>query len=120
MQAMEEYTTKPKNSIAMHHDSQSISKLKPKVRIVHVFAPEIIKTDVQKFRELVQRLTGRSSRNVGCKKRRQTGRTVAEVIARYNRSEEVERQSEEDIDSLFQSLGDLPLLPAGRSSNWLL
>ncbi|WCJ19026.1 VQ motif-containing protein [Euphorbia peplus] len=36
-----------------------ISKLKPKVRIIHIFAPEIIKTDVANFRELVQRLTGK-------------------------------------------------------------
>nr|GLL24619.1 VQ motif-containing protein 25 isoform X1 [Ipomoea trifida] len=31
----------------------------PKIRIIHIFAPEIIKTDVENFRELVQRLTGK-------------------------------------------------------------
>ncbi|KAL3533928.1 hypothetical protein ACH5RR_007449 [Cinchona calisaya] len=36
-----------------------ISKMKPKIRIIHIFAPEIIKTDVANFRELVQRLTGK-------------------------------------------------------------
>ncbi|KAF7835933.1 VQ motif-containing protein 25-like [Senna tora] len=36
-----------------------ISKLKPtKIRIVHIYAPEIIQTDAANFRELVQRLTG--------------------------------------------------------------
>ncbi|KAL6981599.1 hypothetical protein U1Q18_023226, partial [Sarracenia purpurea var. burkii] len=35
------------------------SKFKPKIRIIHMFAPEIIKTDVENFRELVQRLTGK-------------------------------------------------------------
>ncbi|XP_059651019.1 VQ motif-containing protein 25-like [Cornus florida] len=45
---------------AMHKDSHIISKLqKPKIRIIHLFAPEIIKTDVQNFRELVQKLTGK-------------------------------------------------------------
>ncbi|KAA8518270.1 hypothetical protein F0562_015847 [Nyssa sinensis] len=46
-------------ALAMHKDSQVISKVKPKIRIIHIFAPEIIKTDVANFRELVQRLTGK-------------------------------------------------------------
>jgi len=36
-----------------------ISKVKPKIRIIHIYAPEIIKTDAANFRELVQRLTGK-------------------------------------------------------------
>ncbi|XP_057982270.1 VQ motif-containing protein 17 [Malania oleifera] len=47
--------------LGMHRDSQVISKPKPKIRIIHIFAPEIIKTDVANFRELVQRLTGKPS-----------------------------------------------------------
>ncbi|PON69200.1 VQ motif containing protein [Parasponia andersonii] len=48
--------------LAMHKDSHMISKLmKPKIRIIHVFAPEIIKTDVANFRELVQSLTGKAA-----------------------------------------------------------
>ncbi|XP_028799639.1 VQ motif-containing protein 25-like [Neltuma alba] len=39
--------------------SNLIAKLKPKIRIIHVYAPEIIKTDAANFRELVQRLTGK-------------------------------------------------------------
>ncbi|KAM3288548.1 VQ motif-containing protein 17 [Capsicum chacoense] len=45
----------------MNKNSQNISKMKPKIRIIHIFAPEIIKTDVANFRELVQRLTGKPS-----------------------------------------------------------
>ncbi|CAH9127676.1 unnamed protein product [Cuscuta epithymum] len=46
--------------IGFNKDSLTkISKPKPKIRIIHIFAPEIIKTDVQNFRELVQRLTGK-------------------------------------------------------------
>nr|GEW29264.1 hypothetical protein [Tanacetum cinerariifolium] len=52
-------TTKP--LLTMHKDSHLISKIKPKIRIIHIFAPEIIKTDVANFRELVQRLTGKPS-----------------------------------------------------------
>ncbi|MCL7040012.1 hypothetical protein MKW94_006093 [Papaver nudicaule] len=49
--------------LGMHTDSHVISKftMKPKIRIVHIFAPEIIKTDAANFRELVQRLTGKPS-----------------------------------------------------------
>nr|XP_043635365.1 VQ motif-containing protein 25-like [Erigeron canadensis] len=49
-------TTKP---LTMHNNSHIISKTKPKIRIIHIFAPEVIKTDVANFRELVQRLTGK-------------------------------------------------------------
>ncbi|XP_073277889.1 VQ motif-containing protein 25-like [Primulina huaijiensis] len=45
--------------LALHNESRTISKLKPKIRIIHIVAPEIIKTDVHNFRELVQRLTGK-------------------------------------------------------------
>ncbi|KAK3227223.1 hypothetical protein Dsin_007085 [Dipteronia sinensis] len=45
--------------LAIHKNSQTITKAKPKIRIIHIFAPEIIKTDVANFRELVQRLTGK-------------------------------------------------------------
>lgn len=51
-------SNKPK-TLAMHKDSYSISKIKPKIRIIHIFAPEIIKTDAENFRELVQKLTGK-------------------------------------------------------------
>jgi VQ motif len=37
----------------------------PKVRIIHIIAPDIIKTDVSNFRDLVQRLTGKPTEPVG-------------------------------------------------------
>uniref|UniRef100_A0ACD5VT96 Uncharacterized protein n=1 Tax=Avena sativa TaxID=4498 RepID=A0ACD5VT96_AVESA len=33
--------------------------MRPAIKIIHIIAPEIIKTDTANFRELVQRLTGR-------------------------------------------------------------
>ncbi|XP_072963763.1 VQ motif-containing protein 17-like [Typha angustifolia] len=42
---------------------------KPKIRIVHIFAPEIIHTDIDNFRHLVQRLTGKPAGNISGKKR---------------------------------------------------
>lgn len=51
------------STLSMQKDSHTISKLKPKIRIIHIFAPEIIKTDVANFRELVQRLTGKPTSN---------------------------------------------------------
>ncbi|KAE8689984.1 VQ motif-containing protein 25 [Hibiscus syriacus] len=58
------------SSLSIHKDSQTISKAKPKIRIIHIFAPEIIKTDVANFRELVQRLTGKPPQ---CKKKPKKG-----------------------------------------------
>jgi hypothetical protein len=46
--------------------SHSIAKAAPpprKIRIIHVLAPEVIKTEARHFRELVQRLTGKPSPN---------------------------------------------------------
>ncbi|XVE61256.1 hypothetical protein DITRI_Ditri06bG0025100 [Diplodiscus trichospermus] len=59
----------PSPALSIRSDSQTISKAKPKIRIIHIFAPEIIKTDVANFRELVQRLTGKPSQEEGCKKK---------------------------------------------------
>ncbi|KAG8371859.1 hypothetical protein BUALT_Bualt12G0006800 [Buddleja alternifolia] len=50
---------KAPSPLSTHKSSQTISKTKPKIRIIHIFAPEIIKTDAANFRELVQRLTGK-------------------------------------------------------------
>ncbi|CAF2112720.1 hypothetical protein HID58_082498 [Brassica napus] len=47
------------SALAMHKQSYSITKSKPKIRIIHIYAPEIIETDVANFRELVQSLTGK-------------------------------------------------------------
>jgi hypothetical protein len=47
-----------------HRLSHSIAKEPPrKIRIIHVLAPEVIKTEARHFRELVQRLTGKPSPN---------------------------------------------------------
>ncbi|CAL5029452.1 unnamed protein product [Urochloa decumbens] len=47
-----------------HRLSHTIAKAPPrKIRIIHVLAPEIIKTEARHFRELVQRLTGKPSPN---------------------------------------------------------
>ncbi|XP_010036486.1 VQ motif-containing protein 17 [Eucalyptus grandis] len=54
-------TSTPSSALGIHRDSRSIAKVKPKIRIIHIFAPEIIKTDTANFRGLVQRLTGKSA-----------------------------------------------------------
>lgn len=55
----------PSQKLAMrmrtHSNSHVISKLiKPKIRVIHIFAPHIITTDAANFREVVQKLTGKS------------------------------------------------------------
>ncbi|OWM78966.1 hypothetical protein CDL15_Pgr003137 [Punica granatum] len=49
--------------LSVRRDSRPIAKVRPKIRIIHIFAPEIIKTDAADFRELVQRLTGKPTPN---------------------------------------------------------
>ncbi|KAL1206920.1 VQ motif-containing protein 17 [Cardamine amara subsp. amara] len=46
-------------NIAMHNQSRKVTKSKPEIRIIHIFAPEIIKADVSNFRQIVQNLTGK-------------------------------------------------------------
>jgi hypothetical protein len=50
--------------------------IKPKVRIIHVFAPKVIKTDVANFRELVQRLTGQPCGSEGMIKKKARSSTA--------------------------------------------
>jgi hypothetical protein len=47
--------------------SHAIAKAPPrKIRIIHVLAPHIIKTEARHFRELVQRLTGKPPQKGSC------------------------------------------------------
>ncbi|EYU42250.1 hypothetical protein MIMGU_mgv1a023563mg [Erythranthe guttata] len=52
-------TTLSAQKLAIQNGSHVISKQKPIIRIIHIVAPEIIKTDVGSFRDLVQKLTGK-------------------------------------------------------------
>ncbi|XP_010524466.1 PREDICTED: VQ motif-containing protein 18-like isoform X2 [Tarenaya hassleriana] len=52
--------------------SSHVTKTKPKIRIIHIFAPEIIKTDVKNFRALVQSLTGKHAVEAAKSGRRRT------------------------------------------------
>ncbi|XP_015691610.2 nuclear speckle RNA-binding protein B-like [Oryza brachyantha] len=47
------------NKFSHHHAAIAKAPAPRKIRIVHVLAPEVIKTDARNFRELVQRLTGK-------------------------------------------------------------
>ncbi|KAJ8638123.1 hypothetical protein MRB53_012390 [Persea americana] len=70
-EGMKPHTCKPTTSstaLTLREESHTISNLKPKIRIIHIFAPEIIKTDAANFRELVQSLTGKPERRKGGKK----------------------------------------------------
>jgi hypothetical protein len=50
----------PRGSSRHHTTSSSrTTTTRPAIRIIHIIAPEIIKTDAANFRSLVQRLTGR-------------------------------------------------------------
>ncbi|XP_011075264.1 VQ motif-containing protein 25-like [Sesamum indicum] len=84
----------------MHKNSHTISKSKPKIRIIHIFAPEIIKTDAANFRELVQRLTGKPTaddhhRNINCcTKTRILRKKEQRVLSSSNKKMEVSWRGE--------------------------
>lgn len=61
------YYTTP-SALSMHKKTHIISKVKPKIRIIHIFAPEIIKINAENFREVVQRLTGKPTEDNMAKK----------------------------------------------------
>lgn len=44
----------------------------PTIRVIHIFAPKVIKTDTENFRSTVQKLTGRSTKKRGRSARTQT------------------------------------------------
>lgn len=62
------------STLGIRKESHGITKAKPKIRIIHIFAPEIIKTDAANFRELVQRLTGKPVERRGGKKKKRVAR----------------------------------------------
>uniref|UniRef100_A0A1D1YQT0 Protein MKS1 n=1 Tax=Anthurium amnicola TaxID=1678845 RepID=A0A1D1YQT0_9ARAE len=137
--------TRPTAPLAVRADSRAISKLKPKIRIVHIVAPEVIQTDAANFRDLVQRLTGKPSRRVKPAPAPAPGqasdhRPEAAVVGslhgyRDAPSVKVEVEAEElwladnpcaallgglaDLDGFMQGLSELPLVPLSSSHEHL-
>ncbi|CAN4118610.1 unnamed protein product [Withania somnifera] len=113
----------------MNKNSQNISKSKPKIRIIHIFAPEIIKTYMTNFRELIIK------NNNHIKKRSRISKLVPNKLELVNCSypselmrERIRGEEQEDIwrnanygegfldgfqefDGFMQDFNQLPLLP---------
>ena len=83
-------------SLAMNKDSHEISKFKPKIRIIHVFAPEIIQTDAANFRNLVQRLTGKPAADFRGRKKKRSMRSkdVLKTLIHHESSKTMELPEE--------------------------
>ncbi|KAL8252855.1 hypothetical protein R6Q59_036548 [Mikania micrantha] len=81
----------------MHEDSRIISKIKPKIRIIHIFAPKIIKTDVANFRELVQSLTGKPTEKKKLKSRKESHKRSRFSYVGSEVSEKMKIKEEEDV-----------------------
>ncbi|URE11965.1 VQ motif [Musa troglodytarum] len=111
--------------LGMKDSSHAITKPKPEIRIIHVFEPEIMKTDAANFRELVQRLTGKPVAAVGGKKKKKDKKLIDSKHDREKRTskeevkqeelEEEERMIEntcctqEEMDDFLQVLSGFPL-----------
>ncbi|KAK1288516.1 hypothetical protein QJS10_CPB19g00963 [Acorus calamus] len=96
---------------------------KPKIRIIHLFAPEVIKTDAANFRDLVQRLTGKpiSGAGTGGRRKKKTttkkARTVSEASLPPREAREVCGVEEGPNNGYFNMLGDLNLVPLSCCSS---
>lgn len=109
------------SKLTIHKDSYSISKLKPKIRIIHIIAPEIIKTDVENFRDLVQRLTGKHAvEGKGIKKRKRKDLRIASSQVdnpQMNMLHRIKEESEKNsshgfgMEGFIQELGKLSAFP---------
>ncbi|MBA0635590.1 hypothetical protein Godav_028944 [Gossypium davidsonii] len=109
----------PSTPLSIHKGSQIISKAKPKIRIIHLFAPQIIKTDVANFRQLVQTLTGKPPQEKGSKDQKMELRTG--LLAGLETIERVKEEDGEnsggfltgfgDLDGFIQELPEFPLDP---------
>ncbi|CAK9276047.1 unnamed protein product [Sphagnum jensenii] len=67
-----------------HHPEATLTMNAPTIRVIHIFAPKIIKTDIANFRSTVQRLTGRTRSkpdNIGPQVRRARTKTVVAATA---------------------------------------
>lgn len=141
--SLEAALARPK--LAVHDYSRTILKLKPKIRIIHIVEPEIIKTTVEDFQELVQRLTGkpverRRSRDKGNKVSplslqpkpvskteaagaavlQETPRMKIEVEEIYDAENQTNFSSFlEEVDGFFHEMNEFPLL-SFRSSHFNL
>ncbi|XP_015960757.1 VQ motif-containing protein 25-like [Arachis duranensis] len=78
------------SKLVRRKDSHVISKFKPKIRIIHIYAPEIITTDTANFRELVQRLTGKPEDEKG--KGKSKSDTASAKVTMKNLFEEDEQK----------------------------
>ncbi|XP_010559065.1 PREDICTED: VQ motif-containing protein 18-like [Tarenaya hassleriana] len=84
----------PNSRVSMNRNSHVITKIKPKIRIIHIFAPEIIKTDVNNFRALVQSLTGKQAAEAaktGRKRARPENPVIANQDSTADHNDQVNR-----------------------------
>ncbi|GAA0171371.1 hypothetical protein LIER_41143 [Lithospermum erythrorhizon] len=119
--------------LSMHKDSHTISKsnLPPKIRIIHIYEPEIIKTSVEEFKRVVQRLTGKNQLKNKTKKSKHSsmpppnGKTrinhlcpekikreellLQNDLVHHHRRLEMKKESEEDdhLNSYLNGFGDM-------------
>lgn len=108
--------------------SHAMMKMEPKkIRIIHVFTPEVIKTDIANFRELVQKLTGKQTiiedQNIDIKAEEtvlpicsedkngdgdDVGRSILEGWYQKEETAAYSKNGLDDLEGFIQSLIELP------------
>lgn len=98
--------------VAKEEDLEEEKVGRLKTRIVHVVAPEVIKTDPANFREVVQKLTGKK-RKIVCRKDSESDGWVNMKMAAGKEDEEGSkvRGKLADLDLFVQGLIQCPTLP---------
>ncbi|CAL0310288.1 unnamed protein product [Lupinus luteus] len=92
------------SKVGVERDSHVISKFKPKIRIIHIYAPEIIKTDAANFRELVQRLTGKPEDEGRGGSKSKTAPTKDQMVLHPNKGMNMILKEEEEEEQEFMNL----------------
>ncbi|KAK4783781.1 hypothetical protein SAY86_018149 [Trapa natans] len=117
-------------SLPIYRPPRHIAKVKPEIRIIHVFTPEVIKTDTENFRELVQRLTGKSLNADHQNRKLGPSKTTKGLHKHKPNKQKMESldgfigsafHDEDyfspllDIERFIEGMNDLPLLPIDPS-----
>ncbi|XP_027343030.1 VQ motif-containing protein 17-like [Abrus precatorius] len=89
------YPSSASSKLGVDRGSHVISKFKPKIRIIHIYAPEIIKIDAENFRELVQRLTGKPDDGGGGRNKSKTALTKDPIIDLHTKKAMIMQEDEE-------------------------
>lgn len=100
------------HSIAKHN----LKKKGPIIRVVHVFAPKLIKTDAANFRTLVQKLTGNRTSNED-DEQEEAAAAAAKENSRHNHGQAINHVKELELRYQKEREASIPAYSCATSSS---